>query len=247
MQCASAQLGRANHLFSVRGSSQGNAADFLEQVSAGPLKLAKTIDLKIGEQIMDEHDLKFMMEAIKWANACQSYQRKHPQGWCHYRSGKRSHRLAAAEVMAKRAMMSTPSGYAIQDVKVKDKSRLSSGDALHNARTLHKGKFERKPLECCTELIRQHQIQKVFIGILDPNQGVTGKGLWRLQDTGVEVALFPHELSKEIRVQNAAFIRSQQTLGATIVGTKRWMKNSERMRLRESIPFGSAMRQSAWI
>jgi pyrimidine deaminase RibD-like protein len=74
-----------------------------------------------------------------------------------------------------------------------------------------------KPLECCTELIRQHQIKKVFIGILDPNQGVTGKGLWGLQDTGVEVNLFPHDLAQQIRANNSAFIRSQQTLGATIV------------------------------
>jgi hypothetical protein len=55
---------------------------------------------------------------------------------------------------------------------------------------------------------------------LDPNQGVTGKGLWRLQDTGVEVELFPPHLSKEIRIQNAAFIRSQQALGATILTPK---------------------------
>jgi pyrimidine deaminase RibD-like protein len=74
-----------------------------------------------------------------------------------------------------------------------------------------------KPLECCTELIRQYQIKKVFIGILDPNQGVTGKGLWGLQDTGVEVNLFPHDLAQQIRASNAAFTRSQQTLGARIV------------------------------
>jgi hypothetical protein len=57
----------------------------------------------------------------------------------------------------------------------------------------------------------------VFVGTLDPNQGVTGKGLLRLQEAGVEVVLFPHDLSKEIRAMNAAFIRSQQTLCATIV------------------------------
>ena len=74
-----------------------------------------------------------------------------------------------------------------------------------------------KPLECCTELIRQHQIKRVFVGTLDPNQGVTGKGLLNLQEAGVEVALFPHDLSVKIRALNAAFIRSQQTLGAAIV------------------------------
>jgi hypothetical protein len=69
-------------------------------------------------------------------------------------------------------------------------------------------------------LIRRFQIKRVFIGILDPNQGVRGKGLWRLQDTGVEVALFPHDLSKKIRIQNEAFIRFQEGLRATIVTPK---------------------------
>jgi len=77
-----------------------------------------------------------------------------------------------------------------------------------------------KGLESCTELIHQHKIKRVFIGILDPNQGVTGKGLWRLQDSGVEVTLFPHNLGQEIRSMNAPFIRSQRTLGATIISPK---------------------------
>ena len=56
--------------------------------------------------------------------------------------------------------------------------------------------------------------------ILDPNQGVTGKGLWRLQTGGVEVALFPHNLAQQIRALNAVFIRTQETLGATIISPK---------------------------
>jgi hypothetical protein len=60
----------------------------------------------------------------------------------------------------------------------------------------------------------------VFIGVLDPNQGVTGKGLWKLQDNNVEVELFPHALAQKIRSSNADFIRCQQTLGAKIVSPK---------------------------
>jgi pyrimidine deaminase RibD-like protein len=79
------------------------------------------------------------------------------------------------------------------------------------------GEVRSRPHLACTELILQHQIRKVVIGILDPNQGVTGKGLWRLQTAGVDVSLFPHELAMEVRVLNAEFIRYQQTLGAKIV------------------------------
>jgi len=69
------------------------------------------------------------------------------------------------------------------------------------------------PLTCCTELIRQAEIKKVFIGILDPNQDVRGKGLWELQERGIDVELFPPDLAKRIRVMNETFIRTQRRLG----------------------------------
>jgi len=72
------------------------------------------------------------------------------------------------------------------------------------------------PLNCCTELLCRAGVKKVFIGILDPNQGVTGKGLWELQSRGIEVELFPPELAREIRSLNDGFIREQQTLGIVI-------------------------------
>src|ERR1700722_31070 len=70
---------------------------------------------------------------------------------------------------------------------------------------------------CCTNLILQHQIKRVFIGILDPNQGVRGKGLWKLQTTGVDVELFPPPLASQIHALNAAFIRLHQSYGIKIV------------------------------
>ena len=72
------------------------------------------------------------------------------------------------------------------------------------------------PLTCCTALIQQYQFAQVFIGILDPNQGVRGKGLWELQTHGIDVELFPPELARQIRVLNADFIRFQQSLGLKI-------------------------------
>jgi|ERR1022692_1430897 pyrimidine deaminase RibD-like protein len=95
--------------------------------------------------------------------------------------------------------------------KVRDKSALA-GATLYTTLEPCTPPVRSKPLECCTELVLQHQIKRVFVGMLDPNQGVTGKGLLRLQEAGVEVALFPHDLSAAIRAENAAFIRSQQTL-----------------------------------
>ena len=73
---------------------------------------------------------------------------------------------------------------------------------------------------CCTELIKDAKVKKVFIGIVDPNQGVRGKGLWELQSRGVEVELFPPELAKKILVVNDKFIKVHQTLGIRITNVK---------------------------
>lgn len=60
----------------------------------------------------------------------------------------------------------------------------------------------------------------MFIGILDPNQGVRGKGLWELQTNKIDVELFPPELASEIRSLNVDFIRFQQSLGIRITNVK---------------------------
>jgi pyrimidine deaminase RibD-like protein len=72
------------------------------------------------------------------------------------------------------------------------------------------------PLNCCTEHILRSQIKRVFIGILDPNQGVRGKGLWELQTHGISVELFPPDLAVQIRSLNEEFIKLQQTPGIKI-------------------------------
>jgi hypothetical protein len=61
----------------------------------------------------------------------------------------------------------------------------------------------------------------VVIGILDPNPGVCGKGVLRLQRAKIEVELFPHALAKEILDLNSEFIRAQQGFGIRIETPKR--------------------------
>lgn len=100
--------------------------------------------------------------------------------------------------------------------QVQDKNQLPQA-TLYTTLEPCTGEVRSRPHLACTELILQHEIRKFVIGILDPNQGVTGKGLWRLQTAGVDVSLFPHELAREVRVLNAEFIRYQQTLGAKII------------------------------
>jgi pyrimidine deaminase RibD-like protein len=70
-----------------------------------------------------------------------------------------------------------------------------------------------KPEEACLSLLLDAQVRKVVIGILDPNQGVCGKGVLALQKHDIEVDLFPHDLAQRIRLLNDDFVRAQQTVG----------------------------------
>jgi pyrimidine deaminase RibD-like protein len=99
--------------------------------------------------------------------------------------------------------------------KVDDKTQLPLATLYTTLEPCTK-EVRTNPLNCCTELITQYGVKKVFIGILDPNQGVRGKGLWELQSRGIDVELFPPELAKRLRALNHKFIRVQQTLGIQI-------------------------------
>ena len=57
----------------------------------------------------------------------------------------------------------------------------------------------------CTEIIIEKGIKKVFVGILDPNPLVAGKGVKILQDAGIEVEVGLCE--KEIRELNKVFLK----------------------------------------
>lgn len=77
-------------------------------------------------------------------------------------------------------------------------------------------RVRRKEGESCTSRLIRAQVRKVVIGILDPNQGVCGKGLLQLQEHKIEVELFPHVLAQRIRRLNDKFIQSQQGMGIRI-------------------------------
>jgi pyrimidine deaminase RibD-like protein len=162
---------------------------------------------------MTQTNPEFMEEAIRWAELCNPIRPSIPKVGAVITVDAtqigRGRRGTGQEGDDRHAELD-----AIDEVK--DKARLAEA-TLYTTLEPCTPEVRSNPHECCTQLILHHKIKKVVVGILDPNQGVTGKGLWRLQDRGVEVELFPHQLAQKIRAVNVEFIRAQATFGPTII------------------------------
>jgi pyrimidine deaminase RibD-like protein len=100
--------------------------------------------------------------------------------------------------------------------RVRDKTALADATVYTTLEPCTPG-VRRTPEESCTSLLLDAHVRKVVIGILDPNQGVCGKGVLELQKHDIEVELFPHELAQRIRAMNEDFVRAQLTLGLVFI------------------------------
>lgn len=67
----------------------------------------------------------------------------------------------------------------------------------------------------CAKLLIARKVSRVVIGMLDPNQNITGKGIRTLREANITVDLFPSALMGEVEEMNREFTRSQEKKGMT--------------------------------
>jgi pyrimidine deaminase RibD-like protein len=62
----------------------------------------------------------------------------------------------------------------------------------------------------CAERLIERKVKKVWIGMVDPDTRISGRGISRLREANVEIAFYPHEYAAIIEELNRDFIRDQK-------------------------------------
>jgi pyrimidine deaminase RibD-like protein len=76
--------------------------------------------------------------------------------------------------------------------------------------TLEPCNSRNEPKVPCAERVVDRKIGRVFIGTLDPNPVVSGKGVQRLRDASIEIRMYDADLMTQLEELNEEFYRQQR-------------------------------------
>jgi pyrimidine deaminase RibD-like protein len=172
---------------------------------------------------VQSEDDKFMRMAIEEARLSRSEDaRPHPRvGVVVVKDGiilKQAHRGELA--------LGDHAEYTALERKLGDKN-LTGGTIFTTLEPCTKRGHEKTP---CAERIVLRRLERVVIGMLDPNPVIQGKGVYTLKEGGVQVAFCNKQLEDEIKQLNQEFIRDQSnSMPGELPGLQRvenWAKES---------------------
>jgi pyrimidine deaminase RibD-like protein len=93
------------------------------------------------------------------------------------------------------------------------KEIIVSGATVYT--TLEPCTTRRHPKVPCADRLVERKIGRVVIGMVDPDQTITGRGIQRLRDANIPTQLFPPDLMSIVEELNRDFIRACKQSAAT--------------------------------
>jgi pyrimidine deaminase RibD-like protein len=99
--------------------------------------------------------------------------------------------------------------------------------------TLEPCTSRRHPKTPCAKRLIERKVDRVVIGMLDPNKEIRGTGEWQLAEHNIKIGRFDSDLMQSLMDLNRDFIRDQQRLGMRITfpaNKSKWRRRACRLK-----------------
>lgn len=155
----------------------------------------------------EKNNLYFMRRAVQEARKCEPEDdRVHPfVGAVLARDGK----LIDTTYRGGKSQPGAHAEYLLLEHNNREHAEIIAGDTVYT--TLEPCTTRNHPKKPCVEHLIARKVARVVIGMLDPNQAITGKGILRLREANIQVDLFPSDLMSELEDLNRHFISLHRT------------------------------------